>query len=153
MNIKFNEEKRKLRRTAEEIARWAIVHPMIEETDTKKLLHELQVHVIELEMQNAELNHTQLEAEKTFKRLTAINENLQQSILDSNAKHDLETTIKEASLNTLLSKISFDISQQLNEISEMSRKIKQNGTDTDLLINVSKLEKTAQQLLQSVRSV
>ena len=153
MNIKFSDKKIKLRQKAEQIAKWAIVHPMIDETDAKKLLHELQVHVIELEMQNAELNHTQLEPEKTLKRLTAINENLQRSILDSNAKHTSQTIIDEALLNSWLSKVSGDISQSLNEISEKAKKIKQNAPDTALLNNVNQLENAAQQLLQSIRPV
>ncbi len=43
-----------------------------EETDTKKLLHELQVHQIELEMQNEELRLAYITAETALKKYTML---------------------------------------------------------------------------------
>ena len=45
---------------------------MHDETDAKKLLHELQVHQIELEMQSAELHLNQLETEKKLDHYQSI---------------------------------------------------------------------------------
>ena len=81
-------EAARLRRTAEELAKWTMVHPMQTEYDAQKLLHELQVHHIELELQNAELQvhlaklelqNTELarakaEVESTLKTVRALNE-------------------------------------------------------------------------------
>ena len=106
-----DEKKRVLRSAAEQMATWAIVHPMHNETDAKKLLHELQVHQIELEMQNAELHLNQLETEKKLETLTAINERLQQSIFERNVSHVKEITTNETLLANLLNKISNEISQ------------------------------------------
>ena len=150
---KPSDEKGNLRNTAEQMATWAIAHPMHEETDAKKLLHELQVHQIELEMQNVELQHAQLETEKALKRLTAINENLQKSILEHNARHLKEKTNNEALLADLITKISNEILQPLNEICEMAQQIKQTGADKQLFPNITKLEMAAQRLLQSVSSI
>ncbi|MBW6478314.1 MAG: hypothetical protein K0B37_02730 [Bacteroidales bacterium] len=42
----------------------------LKETDVKKLLHELQVHQIELEMQNEELRQAYVSAEEALKKYT-----------------------------------------------------------------------------------
>ena len=148
-----NEKKRFLRRAAEQMATWAIVHPLHNETDAKKLLHELQVHQIELEMQNAELHHHQLETEKKLETLTAINERLQQSIAERNLSHVKEVATNETLLANLYNKISNEISQPLNEIGEIAQQIKLTGADAQLLDNITKLEMAAQRLLQSIRPV
>ena len=150
VNKHSHEKKRVLRSLAEQMAAWAIVHPMYEETDAKKLLHELQVHQIELEMQNAELHHHQLETEKKLETLTAINDRLQQSISERNVSHVKEITTNETLLANLLNKISNEISQPLNEIGEITQQIKHSGADTQLLNNITKLEMAAQRLLQSI---
>jgi formate hydrogenlyase transcriptional activator len=56
-----------LRRHAEERleAERAALHPSRSEEDTSRLFHELEVHQIELEMQNEELRHAQLELESS----------------------------------------------------------------------------------------
>ena len=148
-----DEKKRFLRRAAEQMAAWAIVHPMHNETDAKKLLHELQVHQIELEMQNAELHLNQLETEKKLTTLTAFNERLQQSISERNVGHVKEIATNETLLANLLNTISNEISQPLNEIGEIAQQIKHTGADAQLLDNITKLEMAAQRLLQSIRSI
>ena len=151
-NEKSSDQKPYMRAAAEQIAAWAIVHPMQDEADAKKLLHELQVHQIELEMQNAELHLNQLETEKKLEKLTAINERLQQSIFEHNVSHVKEIATNETLLANLLNKISNEISQPVNEIAEIAQLIKHAGSNPQLLDNITKLEMAAQRLLQSIRS-
>lgn len=44
----------------------------VTETDVKKLVHELQVHQLELEMQNEELSHAYQTAEEALKKYTML---------------------------------------------------------------------------------
>lgn len=63
-----------LRKKAEEVLKAKQQKESIfeEETDTKKLLHELQVHQIELEMQNEELRLAYITAETALKKYTML---------------------------------------------------------------------------------
>lgn len=65
----FNEDEM-LRSKAEEQLAWKSITTTltVEETDLKRLVHELQVHQIELEMQNEELRMANERAEKALKK-------------------------------------------------------------------------------------
>jgi PAS domain-containing protein len=65
---------RSLRKKAEELLKQKLVktNKPIPETDVKKLLHELQVHQVELEMQNEELRQAYETAETALKKYTML---------------------------------------------------------------------------------
>src|SRR5512141_2591932 len=77
-----------LRRRAESMTQWLIAHPLQGEADTQKLLHELQVHQVELEMQNAELKITQDETAAMLREVTLLNQRLEKSARDGSASSD-----------------------------------------------------------------
>ncbi len=61
-----------LRRKAEERLKSSEVNPVSsakeKSKDSQVLIHELQVHQVELEMQNEELKHAKLEVEETLSK-------------------------------------------------------------------------------------
>jgi PAS domain-containing protein len=67
-------EDAELRRRAEDLlrAKTAEAHPPRTEADTQRLLHELEVHQVELELQNAELLNAREELERTLATCTDI---------------------------------------------------------------------------------
>ncbi len=50
----------------------AVAHPARSIADTQRLVHELQVHQVELEMQNAELQSTRIEVETALEKYTEL---------------------------------------------------------------------------------
>ena len=70
------DEARILRRKAEKLLKETqkTENSTVEESDGRKLLHELQVHQIELEMQNAELQQANLMTEAALKKYTMLYE-------------------------------------------------------------------------------
>lgn len=89
----------KLRRQAEQrlIVKTAGCQPNLSEVEKKRLVHELEVHQIELEMQNEELRHTQHKLEKIVTdrtaELTGTNLLLTQEIEE---RKKAETTLQDA---------------------------------------------------------
>jgi PAS domain-containing protein len=71
---KDNNEVAELRGRAEEFSRPKTTkgHLPLTEADSRRLLHELEVHRIELEMQNAELRHSRDDAETALEKYTEL---------------------------------------------------------------------------------
>ena len=141
-------EAARLRRTAEQLATWAIVHPMQDESDAKKLLHELQVHQIELEMQNVELQRAHTETEGMLKKVTALNENLKQSIDETEAIRNTNESAKRA----LIVSISSAILEPLNAITEMTNQMQQTGVNSKLAEQLDLLHKANRYVLKLINS-
>lgn len=141
-------EAARLRRTAEQFAVWTVAHPMHAETDSKKLLHELQVHHIELEMQNAELYRANAETESALKKVTALNEDLKQSIDKMEAISNSNKSAKRA----LIVSMSDAILEPLNMITIMTNQMRKSGIDSKLVEQLDRLQLASRAVLKSINS-
>ena len=71
MNSRTNKDAAALRRRAERDSRKQDAPPLPHtEADARRLVHELEVHQIELEMQNVELRHARDDAEAMLEKYT-----------------------------------------------------------------------------------
>ncbi len=138
-----------LRNTAEQIAAWVLFHPLQQESDAKKLLHELQVHQIELEMQNAELRLSQTLTEKALEKMNAFNEMSGQYRNTDSASPSTAKIANRASLSTNKQ----EILAALHIITEMSHLIRNSGVTSIQAGQLDKLDKADQQLLRIFNSM
>lgn len=146
-NDKKNEAIR-LRSSAEQMAKWTLVHPMQGESDAQKLLHELQVHHIELEMQNAELRRSQHEIEIALKKVADLNENLKQSIIEKEAIQNIDESVKHA----LLASINNEILEPISVIKKLCNQLQYSDIDSKLAEQLDLLEMASLKLLKSINS-
>ena len=137
-----------LRHAAEQMAAWAIVHPLQGETDARKLLHELQVHHIELEMQNAELNIARVESDKHLKNVNDINQDLKKIMSQNDDNQCAEQVVRR---DTLL-KISNEIAEPLKAIAQIAQQIRESVPNPILLVQLEKLEIAGKRILQSMNA-
>ena len=135
-----------LRHAAEQMAAWTIVHPLQGETDARKLLHELQVHHIELEMQNAELNLARVESDKYLKNATDINQDLKNTLNANNENHSADQLVRRDALV----KIRQEIDAPLKIIAQISQQIRQSQLNPILLLQLEKLEIAGKKILFSI---
>lgn len=134
-----------LRRRAESMAQWLIAHPLQGEADVQKLLHELQVYQVELEMQNAELRLAHDETAAMLKQVSLANERLEKSVHDSTAASGkAETAVRTRSI--ALAKMRDEMLIPLKVIAEMSGQIRRSGVDAGQAICLDKLDTAGEQL-------
>ena len=138
----------RLRGTAEQLAAWILVHPMQVETDIRKLLHELQVHQIELEMQNAELQRAHNETEAALSKVTELNKKLKLSIKDKEELQNKDETAKRVTL----AGISNEILESLNFITKTTNQLRQVGVDSKLEEQLNSIKFAGKKVLNIINS-
>jgi hypothetical protein len=138
-----------LRRRAESMAQWLLAHPLQGEADAQKLLHELQVHQVELEMQNAELRLAHDETAATLRQVNLLNERLEKRLHDSSAS-GAKTEAPVRVDNATLARMCAEMRTPLKVITDMSRQIRRLGTDTTQAKCLDKLDAASAQLLGSI---
>lgn len=129
-NSKNSINSKELRSRAEQMAQWLIAHPLEGDLDPHRLMHELQVHQVELEMQNAELRHAWAEIDKALR----------------NANVEIEHLRKSGILDQVLDETRAPL-RVIEDMSEQLRQLGVNVEQTKLLDKLAKANKKLQQII------
>ena len=140
-----------LRRHAEQMAQWLVVHPFEGEVSGPRLLHELQVHQVELEMQKAELLHAAAEADEALRQANLLNERMKRSAGTGTASTEAAVAATRAKLDSLV-KMSDDMKAPLRVIAEMSRQIRRSGVNIEQAERLDKIDIASEQLSKAVKA-
>lgn len=121
---------KELRSRAEQMAQWLVAHPLDGNLDPHRLMHELQVHQVELEMQNAELRHARTEVDAALQKANVDIEHLRKSGILSQVLDEMRTPLQ----------VIADISQQL----------RQSGVNAEQTKQLGKLDKASKKLQEII---
>ena len=109
-----------LRSRAEQMAQWLVAPPLNGELDAYRLMHELQVHQVELEMQNAELRHARTEMDAALQKAN-----------DDTA---------QLRMSGVLTQMCDDMHAPLNIIADMSQQLRQLGVNAEQTKRLDQLD-------------
>ena len=115
-----------LRSRAEQMASWLVAPPLVGELDVHRLMHELQVHQVELEMQNAELRHARTEVDDALKKANVDLKHLRERGIFAKASGDMTTllgVINDMSQQLRASGMNAEQSKRLNQLDTASKKL------------------------------
>ena len=152
MPFKPPDEKRvtsDLRRRAEALLLNAPL-PCPDETDVMRLLHELQVHQIELDMQNEELRSAYARADDALEQMTELNAQLERRVAERTA--ELLTALDAAraadqAKGRFLANISHEIRTPMTGILGMAYLLRRSGLNTKQLGQLDTIEIAGNHLL------
>ena len=158
MPFKPPDEKRvtsDLRRRAEALLLNAPL-PCPDETDVMRLLHELQVHQIELEMQNEELRSAYARADDALEQMTELNAQLERRVAERTA--ELLTALDAAraadqAKGRFLANISHEIRTPMTGILGMAYLLRRSGLNTKQLGQLDTIEIAGNHLLGVINDI
>ena len=113
-----------LRRRAEQMAQWLFVSPLQVEGDPQRLLHELQVHQVELELQNAELKYFRDESDLA---LTELRQRVSTCMRDA----DLAWAAADLDKRELVAGMRDEIAMSVAVITEMVQWLRHTGVNPE----------------------
>ena len=115
-----------LRGRAEQMATWLVAHPLGAELDPARLMHELQVHHVELEMQNAELRQARTEVDAALQK----------------ANVDIEHLRKSG----ILTQMCDAMQTPLRVIADMAQQLRASGVNAEQAKILDKLDRASKKL-------
>ena len=128
----------------------------ISDTEALRLVHELQVHQIELEMQNEAIQQLQVQTEAARQRLAEMNAHLEDRV----ARRTVELLAAKAAAETanvaktaFLANMSHEIRTPLNAITGMAHLIRREGLSAKQAERLDKLEVASRHLLDIINAV
>jgi len=141
----------KLRRNAEDRLRIA-PRPLTcpDEIDIMRLLHELQVHQVELEMQNEELRSAYARADAALENLTELNAHLEERVTARTAEllAALDSSkAAERAKSSFLANMSHEIRTPMNGILGMASLLRRSGLSPKQADHLDKIEIAGRHLL------
>ena len=113
-----------LRRRAEQMAQWLLVSPLQIEGDPQRLLHELQVHQVELELQNAELKYLRDESDLALAEL-------RQRVSTCMRDADLAWAAADLDKRELVAGMRHEIAMSVAVITEMVQRLRHTGVNPE----------------------
>ena len=121
-----------------------------DEADVMRLVHELQVHQIELEMQNEELRSAYARADDALEQMAGLNAQLEERVAERSA--ELLTALEAAQAadqakGRFLANMSHEIRTPMNGILGMAYLLRRSGLDTKQLGQLDTIEIAGNHLL------
>ena len=145
-----------LRRRAERQATSVALAEPLSEQDARRTLHELQVHQIELQMQNEALQAAEAEAQAALSRLAEVNQSIETRILQRTAELVAARAAAEAAnraKSAFLARMSHELRTPLNGVMGMVELARRKTTEPQLADWLDKARSSAEHLLAVINDV